>query len=205
MSTIATLLAGFKVFKTHYFEHRPRLFRFLIERGQQPDTMLIACSDSRVDPAILLNAEPGELFIARNVANLVPPYEPDGHNHGTSSALEFAVLDLHVKQIVVLGHSQCGGINALRRFSGGQPTQREFVAAWVTIANDALKAEGGETDASKVEQAAIRVSLRNLLSFPWIAERVARGELTLHGWWFDIEHGQLWGVRDAEDPFTPLA
>jgi len=205
MSTIATLLAGFKVFKAQYFEHRPRLFRFLIERGQQPDTMLIACSDSRVDPAILLNAEPGELFIARNVANLVPPYEPDGHYHGTSSALEFAVLDLQVKQIVVLGHSQCGGINALRRFSSGQPAKREFIAAWVTIADDALNVDGGETDAAKVEQAAIRVSLRNLLSFPWIAERVARGELTLHGWWFDIERGQLWGVRDAEEPFTLLA
>jgi carbonic anhydrase len=204
VSTINTLLAGFKAFKAHYFEQRPRLFRFLTERGQQPDTMMIACSDSRVDPAILVNAEPGELFVARNVANLVPPYQPDSNYHGTSSALEFAVRDLRVRHIVVLGHSQCGGIAALRRFQVEGLPGRDFIAPWVSIAETALGRATRAEDNGPVERAAIQVSLRNLLSFPWIAERVSRGELDLHGWWFDMEAGELWGTQSPDAAFTQL-
>jgi len=204
VSSIGTLLAGFKAFKAHYFEQRPKLYRALTEAGQQPQAMLIACSDSRVDPAILLNTEPGELFVVRNVANLVPPYEPDGNYHGTSAALEFAVRDLQVKDIVVLGHSQCGGVAALRRFAGGAPIDRQFIAPWVSIAATAM--EGCRHDAAhEVERASVRVSLANLMTFPWIAEAAGRGALGLHGWWFDIERGELWGTEPAQQDFVLLA
>jgi carbonic anhydrase len=192
MSTIDILLAGFRAFKAHYFEQRPRLFQYLIEAGQQPDVMIIACSDSRVDPAILLNTQPGEMFVVRNVANLIPPYQPDANYHGTSAALEFAVRDLRVKHIVVLGHSQCGGMAALRRFGAGQPVDREFIAPWVTIAQSVLMQD--LKDSGATERAAVQVSLQNLMSFPWIASPVGNGEISLHGWWFDIEAGILWGA-----------
>jgi len=202
MSTIDTLLAGFKAFKAQYFEQRPRLFQYLMEAGQQPEVMIIACSDSRVDPAILLNTQPGELFVVRNVANLVPPYQPDGNYHGTSSALEFAVRDLRVKHIVVLGHSQCGGMAALRRFGGGAPVDREFIAPWVSIAQSVLTQE--PQDSGAIERAAVRVSFGNLLSFPWIAQAVAQQDISLHGWWFDLEQGALWGIESPEAEFRQI-
>lgn len=204
MNSIDTLLAGFKAFKAHYFEQRPRLFQYLIEAGQQPDVMIIACSDSRVDPAILLNTQPGELFVVRNVANLVPPYQPDGHYHGTSAALEFAVRDLKIRHIVVLGHSQCGGVAALKRFGGGAPVDREFIAPWVSIADSILSRTPPE-DTGALERATVQVSLANLLSFPWIAKAVASGAIDLHGWWFDLEHGALWGTDSAATAFRQIA
>src|SRR3954469_1855409 len=106
MASIEKLTAGFRVFRAKYFDHRPEIFEGLVKGGQSPDVLVIACSDSRVDPPILLNAEPGELFVVRNVPNVVPPYQPDGHYHGTSAALEFAVRDLGVREVVVLGHSR---------------------------------------------------------------------------------------------------
>ena len=170
--------------------------RELAEQGQSPDVMLIACSDSRVDPALLLDSEPGELFIARNVANLVPPYGPDDGLHGTSAALEFAVRDLKVSHIVVLGHSACGGIGALRAARSGTPNIREFIAPWMEIASEACPcgADGSVPAQNDVEQDSIRISLRNLATFPWIAERIAAGDLKLHGWWVDLEQGHLCAV-----------
>ncbi|MBF0375401.1 MAG: carbonic anhydrase [Alphaproteobacteria bacterium] len=184
------LLAGFRVFRATYFEQRPELFEGLTRKGQRPQLLVIACSDSRVDPAILFNAEPGELFVVRNVANLVPPYQPDGHYHGTSAALEFAVRDLGVSDIVVLGHSQCGGIHALCEAARGRPVDREFITPWISLA----ACEGGghaAHDERHVEQAGIMRSIENLRSFPWIAERETAGEIALHGWWFDLERGAL--------------
>ena len=113
MSVIDSLVSGFKAFRVTNFEQRPALFEALVNNGQQPEVLMIACSDSRVDPALLLNAQPGELFVVRNVANLVPPYETGGEFHGTSAALEFAVQALRVKHIVVLGHATCGGVKRL--------------------------------------------------------------------------------------------
>ena len=134
--TVDRMLAGFKSFKAMYYEQRPERVEDLVNMGQRPEVLLIACSDSRVDPAILTNAEPGEMFVIRNVANLVPPYEPDENYHGTSSAIEFAVRDLKVKDIVILGHSACGGMQALvEHGEAGKVPDRDFIGEWVSIAN----------------------------------------------------------------------
>ena len=205
MSALDELLSGFRDFRTRYFEEQPEVYAKLVARGQQPEVLLIGCSDSRADPAILLSAEPGELFIVRNVANLVPPYQPDSHYHGTSAALEFAVRDLGVRHVLVLGHSGCGGIQALLN-PAAVLENREFIAQWVSIA-DQIRKDAGLVDPANpraAEQAAIRVSLANLMSFPWIDERVKSGKLSLHGWWFDLEEGALWGVDEPEAAFRVL-
>jgi len=165
----------------------------LATRGQTPAVMVIACSDSRVDPALLFGTEPGDLFTVRNVANLVPPYTPDSNYHGTSAALEFGVRDLDVPHIVVLGHSACGGVQALREASAGAPADREFIAPWMEIAAAACRCETGGVvpDQQTVEHEGIRISLKNLHSFPWIEERVRAGELKLSGWWVDLVAGKL--------------
>ena len=194
MTEIDKLLAGFAAFRAAAFDTEH--FRALAREGQKPRLLVIACSDSRVDPAILFGAQPGELFVVRNVANLVPPYQPDGHYHGTSAAIEFAVRDLGVAGIVVLGHSSCGGIAALATDGGAE---REFIGPWISLAAHACDHHGSAAR----EQASIRRSVENLRSFPWIAEREAAGALALHGWWFDLAEGRLWAL--AGDRFSPLA
>ena len=212
MTVIERLIAGFRVFRTTYYELRPTLFSNLVQRGQNPKVMVVACSDSRVDPAILLTAEPGELFVVRNVANLVPPYQPDESYHGTSAALEFAVRDLEVEHILVLGHYRCGGIRALRQATRGHPVDREFITPWVSIAagsccSDLANKDGDLDEADSIratEQAAIRASLRNLRTFPWIREREEKNTLSLHGWWFDLEKGELLQLNPGDNSFTAI-
>lgn len=197
MAEIEKLIAGFRAFRAVYFEQRPELFESL-NRGQNPKVLVVACSDSRVDPAILTNAAPGELFVIRNVANLVPPHQPDQNYHGTSAALEFAVRDLKVDHIIVLGHSRCGGIQALCSSESGNPmVDRDFINNWVSIAKGACCGGDGAPDNADTERRSILRSLDNLRSFPWIAEREKAGDLTLHGWWFHLEKGELW-AHDAE-------
>lgn len=203
---IDRLIAGFKGFKATYYEQRPERFKNLIEGGQYPKTLVIACSDSRADPAILTNAEPGELFVIRNVANLVPPYKPEGKVLGTSSAIEFAVRDLNVDHVIVLGHSDCGGIEALQRVARGEEPAREFLADWVSIACAAPGCKDHlSDDASEIGRQAIVISLNNLKGFPWIAEPLAKKELSLHGWWFDMEKGTLWAYNEFKGAFEVLA
>ncbi len=210
MDALARLLAGFRVFRARYFEQRPELYERLAKSGQKPQVLVIGCSDSRADPAILLGAEPGELFVVRNVANLVPPYQPDGHYHGTSSAIEFAVRDLAVAHIVVLGHSGCGGVQALLQ-PAEKSEEREFIAGWMAIAGRARAAlpaaapHHAHERSRAVEQAAIRVSLENLRTFPWIRSPLMEGKLSLHGWWFDLEAGELWGIDAPEGEFKLVA
>lgn len=204
MSAINRLLAGFRGFRARYYEHRPELFETL-KKGQTPQVMVIACSDSRVDPALLTGSEPGELFVVRNVANIVPPYEADGRHHGTSAALEFAVRDLGVGHIVVLGHSQCGGIEALVRGTDESGSKRDFIAPWMSIVRSACAHRRRETERPddaeaqslrEVEQAAIRISMANLMSYPWVRKKVAdERDLRLYGWWFDLDAGKLWAVK----------
>ncbi len=197
--SIDRLIAGFKSFRESYYDKQPEFYRSLIEKGQRPDVMVIACSDSRVNPSIIAKAEPGELFIVRNVANLVPPYEPDGHYHGTSAAVEFAVRDLGVKHIIVLGHSHCGGIQCL--CDGHKDADnREFINGWISIVENARDDSlEGDAQLRHVERQAVKISLNNLLSFPWIKSRVEDGTLQLHGWWFDLEAGALLGHQSGED------
>ncbi|WP_035692464.1 carbonic anhydrase [Azospirillum halopraeferens] len=209
---IRRLLAGVKGFRARYYERNPESMRDLVAHGQHPDVLLIGCSDSRVDPALLTMAEPGELFVVRNVANLVPPYQPDGSYHGTSAAIEYAVRELKVANILVLGHARCGGIQGLIRLRSGEGLQSDFVAPWVSLAGEACDRyldEVGADDSGDcatdlrdrphlVERAAIRGSVENLLTFPWVREGVDAGELQVHGWWFDLDSGDLWAI----DPDT---
>jgi carbonic anhydrase len=190
--TIDRLIAGFKSFRETYYEQRPDFYRALVERGQRPEVMIIACADSRVNPSIIAKAQPGELFIVRNVANLVPPYEPDGRHHSTSAAIEFAVRDIGVKHIIVLGHSHCGGIRHLCESRDRAAGKREFIDDWVSIVEAARDDNpGGEARYRQVERQAVQISLGNLLSYPWVKTRVEDGRLTLLGWWFDLVAGEL--------------
>lgn len=198
MHPINKLLEGYGRFRQRFFDQDPQLFRELSTRGQSPQVAIVACCDSRVDPAIVFDCSPGDLFTIRNVANLVPPHEPSGTYHGTSAALEFAVGGLKVRHILVLGHAQCGGIRALMAAPSPQERKSDFIDAWVNIAAGArervleeLPGNDFDTLARACELASIRVSLENLMTFPWIRERVERGELFLHGWYFDLESGEL--------------
>ncbi|MDW3205903.1 MAG: carbonic anhydrase [Alphaproteobacteria bacterium] len=198
---INRLLAGYRSYKALYHEKRAEMTLRLAEQGQHPAILVIACSDSRVDPAILFNADPGEIFVVRNVAALVPPYEPDGGHHGTSSAIEYAVKDLKVEEIIILGHHKCGGIQAMRSIVSGEvEDDHEFIGDWMKLAQEACSMHGADDPSSgaSVEMATIKLSIRNLKSFPWITERVKAGKLRLHGWWFDIQTGNLL----AHDPRT---
>ena len=198
MPEIKALLQGFQRFRGQLFEPNRDLFNQLARKGQSPKVLVIGCSDSRVDPAIILDTAPGELFVVRNVANLVPPCELMGMYHGTSAALEFAVCHLQVKSIIVLGHAQCGGIRALLESDGEQDKGTSFIAAWVKIAVPAREkvlarwpAADKEFQQRACERASILVSLENLLSFPFVKERVEDGSLRLFGWYFDIDSGEL--------------
>lgn len=195
---IRKLIDGFGRFRAEHFKTEDSLYQRLTREGQSPRIMVIACCDSRVDPAIITDCDPGDLFVVRNVANLVPPYETGGHYHGTSAALEFAVRCLKVEDVIVLGHSRCGGIRALLDGIHGPDGLGQFITPWMAIAAEArqqaVPAGAGQPDeaaARACEQAAIRISLQNLLGYQWVNERVQSGKLGLHGWYFDMEHGQL--------------
>ena len=187
------LLEGYRRFRaSQWLEERER-FETQADKGQAPKAMVIACSDSRVDPQMILGARPGELFVVRNVANLVPPFEQDTAYHGTSAALEFAVRVLEVPELIVLGHGMCGGVHALLH-SDSRAESTDFIDHWMQIAEPAKRAtEGAPQDQRQkaCEEATVRLSLANLMTFPWVAEAVVGGRLSLHGAYFDIRHGQL--------------
>lgn len=204
---ILRLLAGFRRFKEKYFEGENPLFSRL-STGQAPRTLIIGCSDSRVDPAILSSASPGEIFVVRNVANLVPPYETGGNYHGVSAAIEFAVEQLQVKNIIVLGHRQCGGIRALM---SGETSPQSFIGPWVRIAQAArekvLSEAGDKTEEDlcrACETEAIKVSLANLTSFPFVQKALSEKRLELHGAYFDLELGYLYELDAASGSFRTL-
>ena len=193
-----TLLEGHARFRKGYWRRHQKRFSILARDGQSPSAMVIACADSRVAPEVIFDCAPGEIFVARNVSNLVPPYAPDAANHGTSAALEFAVTALEVGTIVVLGHSRCGGIRALMQGPGGG--QNDFIASWMAIAGearqrvcDAPDADGADFDTlcGRCEHESIRVSLANLMTFPWIRSRVEEGRLTLTGMHFNVQTGRV--------------
>lgn len=210
MQDIAKFIKGFMRFQQNYFCDEDALFAELIT-GQNPKALVVACSDSRVDPAIITDCAPGDIFVIRNVANLIPAYEPDGRRHGVSAALEFAVRKLQVEHVIVLGHSRCGGIEALMEGGDGDPGG-DFILDWMDIAAPAreevlreLQGKDPDKQCRACEQAAVLVSLRNLLTFPWVAARVEAGSLILHGWYFDMEKGELLGYLPQVGSFEPLA
>ncbi len=183
------LLKGLRRFKEEYFPRYEEEYRKLVDDGQHPNTLFIGCSDSRILPNLLTGAAPGELFIVRNVGNIVPPFAPALGYHGTCAAIEFAVLNLQVKDIVVCGHSHCGAIRAL--YSPPLPGSTHL-AKWLELAQEAtLPVTLSEEALRRTEQRSIIVQLERLMSYPMVRERVEKGELFLHGWHYTIEEGEV--------------
>ncbi len=210
MADFNALLAGYQRFRTDGWSKQRDRWDDL-SRGQSPKLMVIACSDSRVDPSTIFDTSPGEMFVVRNVANLVPPFEVGGGRHGVSAALEFAVTQLEVPEILVMGHGQCGGCYAAlhENFKGAKPGEGGFIADWIDLLDEdraaiAARFEDISCDDAQraMEYAAIRVSLRNLRTFACIREREADGRLTLHGAFFAIEDGKLSVLDEASGTFT---
>lgn len=204
------LAAGFIEFQTQKFQPMRQFFDQLAQK-QEPKIAMIACSDSRVDPAILTNSDPGDIFMVRNVANLVPPCARDEEKHGTSAALEFAVISLEVQHVVVFGHANCGGIKALLTNDPSTAEEHEFIHNWLDIAGEARRRtmitarnQPLEVQLQKLEREAIKTSLSNLLTFPWIEQRVHDGRLRLHGWHFDLHSGTIEVYVPHEDRFLPM-
>jgi carbonic anhydrase len=202
------LTTGYQSFLTGRFAGERNRFRRLAEAGQSPDIMVIGCCDSRVAPELIFDAGPGEMFVLRNVANLVPPYEPDAHYHGTSSAIEFAVIGLNVGHIVVMGHASCGGIRSY--YDNAEPLAKgDFIGKWMSQINETagglnLPGEDRQADLRRLEFSVVEHSLKNLMTFPYIRQRVERGELQLHGAYFGVATGLLF-VRDpASGEFVPV-
>jgi len=202
-----TLVDGHLRFRREEHAKNRGRYRQLAELGQAPTAMVVACCDARVDVSTVFDTEHGELFILRNVANLVPPYEPDGKYHGTSAAIEFAVQVLKVPHLIVLGHSRCGGVEAYRQKVRGKVPERGFIGSWLTML-DNLKIDESEIfeygDETAFEFAAIRSSLTNLRSFPFIKKRMKEGLLALHGLHFDLGSGQLLALKEGSERFAAI-
>jgi carbonic anhydrase len=196
------LLDGYRAFTTQRLPTEQSRYRELSERGQSPAVMVVGCCDSRVSPEVIFDAGPGELFVVRNVANLVPPYERDSGTHGVSAALEYAVNVLLVKHVVVLGHAQCGGIRAfidkIKPLSPG-----DFIGRWMQLfikPGEVVEQRDHETMQDfvvRIEKAAIFRSLENLMTFPFVQDRVRKGDMELHGAYFGVAEGSLF-VLDRE-------
>ncbi|MDH3579384.1 MAG: carbonic anhydrase [Hyphomicrobiales bacterium] len=201
MTLPETLLEGYARFRNNRLAAERERFESLAEAGQRPKVMVVGCCDSRAAPSTIFDAGPGEIFVVRNVANMVPPYAPDGDYHGTSAALEFAVMALRVAHIVVLGHGRCGGIAAALADAGPPLTPGDFIGRWISLVQPALEAldpalTGAERQLA-LEQANVRGALANLRTFPCVTELETRGKLALHGAHFDIANGDLM-VLDPE-------
>lgn len=204
------LLEGYASFRTGRYASESERYLSLGEGQQKPTVMMIACCDSRAAPELIFDAGPGEIFVVRNVANLVPPYTPDGGHHATSAALEFAVLSLGVKHVVVMGHGRCGGIRAVIS-SAGPLTHTDFIGSWMRGINDVARVVPRMADCSDaeherhIERASIEHSLANLRTFPWLRMKESRRELTVHGAWFDISMGELHVYEEAETAWRQVA
>jgi len=207
---VKKLVEGFHNFQKEYFVKDTELFHELTKTGQSPRTLVIACSDSRVDPALLTQARPGDIFVIRNVANLVPPFEVGGGFHGVSSAIEFAVKNLRVENIIVLGHEQCGGINALLTGSHDNNSS-SFISSWVKIAGEAkievlreLPNAPLKEQLNACAKKAVLISMENLMSFPFIQERLKAHDLKIYGWFFELEVGRLLEFNYEQRKFVEI-
>jgi carbonic anhydrase len=204
------MIAGFRRFREKYFSGEDSVYTKLAEIGQSPKTLIIGCSDSRVDPALITGASPGELFTVRNVANLVPPYEADYiGRHGVSAAIEFAVVNLKVENIIILGHRQCGGIRAL--MSGPQQKAQTFIGMWMEIlavARERVLKEFSHLDfenqCRECELEAIAISIKNLKGFPFVKDAITEREMNIYGIYFDLEQGSLMEFDEATEKFQTL-
>ena len=204
-----SLLDGYRTFRTQRLPTEQSRYRELSERGQSPETMVIGCCNSRVSPEVIFDAGPGELFVMRNIANLVPVYQPDANAHGVSAALEFAVNVLHVKHIVVLGHAQCGGIRAF--IDKAAPlSPGDFIGKWMAMfikPGEVVEQRDRETMADfivRIEKAAVFRSLENLMTFPFVRSAVERGDMRLHGAYFGVAKGLLFVLDPATKEFRSV-
>jgi carbonic anhydrase len=192
------LIDGYTAFAGGRLAREQDRYRELGERGQAPEIMVIGCCDSRVSPEVIFDASPGELFVVRNVANLIPPYSPDGHYHGVSAALEFGVGALRVKHIVVLGHARCGGVHAFTENEHRQKLSAgDFIGKWISLIEPAAKKIGPRGEASaddyqtRLEQASVINSLESLMTFPRLATLIEKGKIATHGAYFGVASGDL--------------
>lgn len=206
------LLAGYRSFMSGRYVAESGRYRDLAREGQTPETMVIACCDSRSAPEAIFDAGPGELFVLRNVGNLVPPYEPDGEFHSTSAALEFAVQSLKVRNIVVMGHGRCGGIRAALNTGSAPLSPGDFIGKWMSLIAPAAETVSASTlmtageRQTALERISIRYSIANLRTFPCVNILEGKGKLSLHGAWFDISTGELWVMnKDTGDFEKPDA
>ncbi|PKQ03891.1 MAG: hypothetical protein CVT72_13760, partial [Alphaproteobacteria bacterium HGW-Alphaproteobacteria-11] len=197
MDTIDSLIKGYRAFRSGAYKQNEAKYQALAARRQRPKAMIIACCDSRADPAMIFSSDPGELFVVRNVANLVPPYQPDSHYHGTSAALEFGIKGLEIADIIVMGHVSCGGIEALYDAGCGHPPAGDFISNWMSLATGVeTSVRDKHPDLDKpallrlMEQRAVVQSLEMLRTFPFVAEGEKAGTLRLHGWFYGIGSGK---------------
>jgi carbonic anhydrase len=203
------LVEGYRQFAEGRLRHEQDRYRELAEGGQSPEVMVIGCCDSRVSPEVIFDARPGELFVVRNVANIVPPYEPDGRAHGVSAALEFGVAALKVMHIVVLGHARCGGVKAFAEKA--EPlSPGDFIGNWMRLMAPAAEKAGPQDKLSwadyitRLEQANVANSLDNLKTFPRLRDLIASGQIAIHGAYFGVATGEL-SIRDeATGEFVPV-
>ena len=208
------LIAGYEAFLASRFAREQDRFRRLAAAGQTPNVLLIGCCDSRVPPEVIFDAQPGELFVVRNIANLVPPYEPNQGVHGVSAALEFGVIALGVEHIVIMGHAGCGGISAFARgraTAGHAPLSTgDFIGKWISLIEPVaaqIERAGVPLDEyiERLALASVVQGLVNLRGFPWIAEREKKGKLHLHGAYFGISTGTLLALDKASGRFEPVS
>ena len=211
MAQLEEMIRGYRRFRENGWARERERWSELAE-GQSPKVMVLACSDSRTDPTQIFDARPGQMFVVRNVANLAPPFETSHGYHGVSAALEFAVTQLEVEEVLVLGHGSCGGCAAALtgQFDHADHGEGHFIAAWVDMLKTAATtirsghAALDEAAFLAMEHEAVKVSLANLRTFPWVIEREAAGRLTLHGGHFSIAEGRLYLLDEAEDAFRPV-
>ncbi len=196
--SLEKLLQGYHEFRNQYALGHHSVMQQLSQKGQNPQAMVVACCDSRVDPALILQCDPGDLFVVRNVANIIPPYEKDDAHHGTSAALEFGICFLKVKHLILLGHSQCGGIQSLLN---KEVEKDDFISNWVSLVKVAACSP---IDADNCAKNALHHSYDNCMGFPWIKERVVKGELIIHLWFFDIKKGQIFKYSESEKTYSVL-
>jgi len=207
----AYLVTRYKDWQTTSFQESHGLYKKLAEEGQQPRAMVISCCDSRVNVLSILGSDPGQFFTHRNIANLVPPYDPEGHDHGTSAAIEYGVTALKVSHLLVVGHSSCGGVAGCYEMCSGRAPELEestsFVGRWVKFLRPAFEKLPEGDDATRkrlLEKAAVLHSLENLMTFPFVKEAVADDRLSLHGLWNDIGSGVVESYDPEKDAFVPL-
>jgi carbonic anhydrase len=210
LTPIKKLIAGYHRFRGGYYEENRQRLVDLASLGQSPKVAIIACCDSRVDPSVITDSTPGDLFVIRNVANLVPPCEGEGAWHGTSAALQFAVCGLEVEHIIILGHARCGGIRSLLQEEENSNDDK-FISSWMSIVDEARQQALSKDDLQTLDEQAhaceldaIKISLRNLQTFPWIRERVEKNNLQLHGWYYDMMSGDVLRFDNSSNSYVSL-